>query len=78
MGGLTASRLLDSSADLQDVRDCLGHANITTTSRYARCGWSSALVALEQEVASDDAQRARFSARAADSTSGAAAHPREP
>ena len=35
------------------------------------------LVALEQEVASDDAQR-RFSARAADSTSGAAAHPREP
>ena len=36
------------------------------------------LVALEQEVVSDDAQRARFSARAADSTSGAAAHPREP
>ena len=36
------------------------------------------LVALEQEVASDDAQRARFSARAADSTSGAAAHPRAP
>ena len=27
------------------------------------------LVALEQEVAADDAQRARFSARAADSTS---------
>ena len=36
MGGLTASRLMDSSADLQDVRDCLGHANITTTSRYIR------------------------------------------
>ena len=35
------------------------------------------LVALEQEVASDDAQRARFSARAADSTSGAAVHPHE-
>ena len=34
--GLTASRLLESSADLHDVRDCLGHANITTTSRYVR------------------------------------------
>ena len=36
MGGLTACRLLDSSADLQDLRDCLGHAHITTTSRYVR------------------------------------------
>ncbi len=36
------------------------------------------IAALEQEVASDEAQRARFSARAADSTSGDAAHPREP
>ena len=36
VGGLTASRLLDSSADLHDVRNCLGHANITTTSRYVR------------------------------------------
>ncbi len=36
MGSLTASRLMDSSANLQDVRDCLGHANITTTSRYVR------------------------------------------
>jgi site-specific recombinase XerD len=34
--GLTASRLLESSADLHDVRDCLGHAHITTTSRYVR------------------------------------------
>ena len=34
--GLTACRLLESSADLHDVRDCLGHANITTTSRYVR------------------------------------------
>ena len=34
--GLTACRLLESSADLQDLRDCLGHANITTTSRYVR------------------------------------------
>ena len=36
MGGLTACRLLDSSLNLHDVRDCLGHANITTTSRYVR------------------------------------------
>ena len=36
------------------------------------------LVALEQEVAADDAQRACFSVWAADSTSGAATHPREP
>ena len=36
MGGLTACRGLDSSSNLQDVRDCLGHANITTTSRYVR------------------------------------------
>ena len=34
VGGLTACRLMDSSSNLQDVRDCLGHANITTTSRY--------------------------------------------
>ena len=33
------------------------------------------IAALEQEVAADDAQRARFSARAADSTAGDAAHP---
>ena len=31
-----ACRLLESPADLQDVRDSLGHANITTTSRYVR------------------------------------------
>ena len=36
MGGLIACRLMDSSAGLHDVRDCLGHANITTTSRYVR------------------------------------------
>jgi hypothetical protein len=36
VGGLIACRLLDSSADLQDLRDCLGHAHITTTSRYVR------------------------------------------
>ena len=31
-----ACRGLESSADLHDVRDCLGHANITTTSRDVR------------------------------------------
>ena len=36
MGGLSASLLMDSSADLHDVRDFLGHAHITTTSRYVR------------------------------------------
>jgi hypothetical protein len=36
VGGLTASRLLEAAADLQDVRDCLGHAHITATSRYVR------------------------------------------
>jgi site-specific recombinase XerD len=36
VGGLIACRLLDSSADLHDVRDVLGHAHITTTSRYVR------------------------------------------
>ena len=36
VGGLTACRGLDSSADLHDVGDCLGHAHITTTSRYVR------------------------------------------
>ena len=31
-----ACRLVESSADLHDVRDFLGHANITTRSRYVR------------------------------------------
>ena len=31
-----ACRLLESSADLHDVRDCRSHAHITTTSRYVR------------------------------------------
>ena len=31
-----ACRLLESSAGLHDVRDFLGHANITTTSGYVR------------------------------------------
>ena len=36
VGERTACWGLESSADLHDVRDCLGHAHITTTSRYAR------------------------------------------
>ena len=32
----TPARLLESRAGLHDVRDFLGHANITTTSRYLR------------------------------------------
>ena len=37
-GGLGRRRieLVESSADLHDVRDFLGHANITTTSQYVR------------------------------------------
>ena len=35
----------------------------------------TSIAALEQEVAAEDAQRARFSARAADSTSGAGPAP---
>jgi len=31
-----ACRMLESSADRHDVRDCRSHANITTTSRYVR------------------------------------------
>jgi site-specific recombinase XerC len=31
-----ACRLMESSADLHDVRDGLGHASITTTSPYVR------------------------------------------
>lgn len=31
-----ARRLLESHAELHDVRDFLGHGNITTTSRYLR------------------------------------------
>ncbi len=31
-----ACRLLESRAELHDVRDCLGHTNLTTTSRYLR------------------------------------------
>jgi len=36
VGDLTACRLLEVLADLHDMRECLGHAHITATSRYER------------------------------------------
>jgi integrase len=48
-----ACRLLESRAELHDVRDFLGHANITTTSRYLRSSTlrlERALNLLEQRV----------------------------
>ena len=50
--GRFACRLLESSADLHDVRDFLGHANITTTSRYLRSTPVRLAQALEQMEAS--------------------------
>ena len=47
-----ACRLLESSADLHDVRDFLGHANITTTSRYLRSSPVRLAEALERMEAS--------------------------
>ena len=47
-----ACRLLESSADLHDVRDFLGHANITTTSRYLRSSPVRLAQALERMEAS--------------------------
>ena len=47
-----ACRLLESSADLHDVRDFLGHANITTTSRYLRSTPVRLAQALERMEAS--------------------------
>ena len=52
MGGLIACRLLESSADLHDVRDVLGHAHITTTSRYVRSTPVRLAQALERMEAS--------------------------
>ena len=54
MGGLTACRLLESSADLHDVRDFLGHAHITTTSRYVRSTPVRLAQALERMGASTE------------------------
>ena len=44
--------LLEASADLHDVRDFLGHANITATSRYLRSAPVRLAQALERMEAS--------------------------
>jgi integrase len=52
-----ACRLLESAADLHDVRDFLGHANITTTSTYlasTTTRLAEALKRMEAEPAPDD------------------------
>ena len=45
-------RLIESSAELHDVRDFLGHANITTTSRYLRSAPVRLVEALQRMEAS--------------------------
>lgn len=50
-----ACRLLESRAELHDVRDFLGHANITTTSRYLR----STPLRLERALSLFEADEAR-------------------
>ena len=47
-----ACRLVESSAGLHDVREFLGHANITTTSRYVRSTPVRLAQALERMEAS--------------------------
>ncbi len=44
--------LLEASANLHDVRDFLGHANITTTSRYLKSAPVRLAQALERMEAS--------------------------
>ena len=45
---------MDSSADLHDVRDCLGHTHITTTSRYVRSTPTRLAQALERMEAASE------------------------
>ena len=47
-----ACRLLESKADLHDVREFLGHANVTTTSRYLRSTPVRLVAALQRMTAS--------------------------
>lgn len=54
-----ASRLLESSPDLRHVRDFLGHAAITTTSRYRQCTPTR----LERALERLEAQSASFAHR---------------
>ncbi len=49
-----ACRLLESSADLHDVRDFLRHANITMTSRYVRSTPTRLTQALERMEAASE------------------------
>ena len=51
---LFTCRLLESSADLHHVQDFLGHANITTTSRYLRSTPVRLAQALERMEASPE------------------------
>ena len=57
VGGLIACRLLESSADLHDVRDCLGHANIATTSRPEYAGASGTGAGADGSVSRDRGRR---------------------
>jgi hypothetical protein len=54
VGGLTGCRLLDSSLNLPDLRDCLGHAHITTTSRFVRSSPVRLAQALERMEAAGE------------------------
>ena len=45
-------QLLESKVDLHDVREFLGHANVTTTSRYLRSTPVRLVAALERMTAS--------------------------
>ncbi len=65
-----ACRLLESSADLHDVRDSLGHANISTTSRYLRSRPGRLVRALERL---EDANVAQSSHKRAVALQGSAA-----
>jgi len=66
-----ACRLLESGAQQHDVRDFLGHANITTTSRYL----ASTPVRLEQALARMDGAIRIPIAHETDPANGAEAEP---
>lgn len=70
-----ACRLLESSADLHDVRDFLGHANITTTSRYLQSSTprlERALARMEGALADASAHHSHAPAAEAPSEASAA------
>jgi integrase len=55
-----ASRLLESSADLHDVQMFLGHADITTTSKYLQSTpvrLAKALAKLEENLFAQDSHK---------------------